>query len=159
MRSVCPTLGMAGGQETTRRYRQHRNWWLAKPLTLQNALFFCNLLSRLNLDFSPIYVFRAVSERPLPHNAERVFGSKRLPVDPQPAPAGKFDDEHADMRVSLQVFPQRVLCVVFGGINGHCQRSPVAAGFQESCLAQNHGAPPPPPSIPATHPPPFLPPT
>src|SRR5258708_10228979 len=126
MRSVCPTLGMAGGQETTRRYRQHRNWWLAKPLTLQNALFFCNLLSRLNLDFSPSYVFRAVSERLLHHNAERVFGSKRPPVDPQPAPAGKFDDEHADMRVSLQAFPQPALCVVFVAIHFHVLRSPLA---------------------------------
>jgi hypothetical protein len=105
---------------------------------VQNALFFCNLLSRPDLDFSASYVFRAVSERLFHHNSQRVFGSNCLPVDPQPGPAGKFDDEHADMRVSLQVFPQRIRYIIFGAINGHRQRSPVAARFKESWFAQDY---------------------
>src|SRR5260370_12144789 len=63
MRSVCSTLGVAGGHEQHIGCYHHQNLWLAKLVTLENALFFCNLLPRLNLDFSANYVFRAVGER------------------------------------------------------------------------------------------------
>src|SRR5260370_17715965 len=94
MRSVCSPLGVAGGHEQHIGCYHHQNLWLAKLVTLENALFFCNRLPRLNLDFSASYVFRAVSERLFPRNSERRIGSNPPPVVPQPAPALNSHDQH-----------------------------------------------------------------
>src|SRR5260370_19406806 len=100
MRSVCSTLGVAGSHEQHIGCYHHQNLWLAKLVTLENALPFCNLLPRLNLDFSASYVFRAVSERLFHRNSERVIGSNRQPAAPPPAPAGKFACRPPRMPVS-----------------------------------------------------------
>src|SRR5260370_24527576 len=86
MRSVCSTLGVAGGHEQHIGCYRHQNLWLAKLVTLENALLFFNLLPRLNLDFSASYVFRAVSERLFPPKNERLIGPDPPPRYPPPAP-------------------------------------------------------------------------
>src|SRR5260370_31704048 len=99
MRSVCSTLGVAGSHEQHIGCYHHQNLWLAKLVTLENALFFCNRLPRVNLYFSASYVFRAVSERLFHRNSERLIGSNPHPLGPHPPPSGKFDDEPPAMHV------------------------------------------------------------
>src|SRR5260370_11598281 len=79
MRSVCSTLGVAGGHEQHIGCYRHQNLWLAKLGTLENSLLFCNLLPPPNLDFSASYVFRAVSEKLFHHNTARVIRSHPHP--------------------------------------------------------------------------------
>src|SRR5260370_35211945 len=79
MRSVCSTLGVAGGHEQHIGCYHHQNLWLAKLVTLENPLFFCNLLPRLNLDFSSSYVFWAVCERLFPRKSQLCIGSNPHP--------------------------------------------------------------------------------
>src|SRR5258707_8801957 len=100
MRTVCSTLGVAGVHEQHIGCYHHQNLWLAKLVTLENPLLFCNLLPRPNLDFSASYVFPAVSERLFHPNSERVICPNSPPLCPQPPPACKLDHEAADMHAS-----------------------------------------------------------